>query len=138
MKVNEILSATNITQFIKFGIVGLSNTLISYGTYAGLTFLGVPYILSSVIAFFISVLNSFYWNNKYVFKQGNGEKRNMWAALIKTFAAYAGTGFVLNNILLYIGVEYLHFSKYIVPIFTLVITVPINFLVNKFWSFRSK
>ena len=30
-----------LLQFIKFGIVGLSNTLISYGVYAGLTYVGV-------------------------------------------------------------------------------------------------
>ena len=71
-----------LLQFIKFGIVGLSNTLISYGVYAGLTYVGVPYVLASVIGFVVSVLNSFFWNNRYVFKK-NGENASKKMASFK-------------------------------------------------------
>ena len=125
-------------QFIKFGIVGLSNTLISYGVYAGLTYIGVPYVLASVIGFVASVLNSFFWNNRYVFKKNDGERRNPWWTLAKTFLAYAGTGLILSNILLALFVEKMGVSKYLAPIISLVITIPLNFVINKFWSFRTK
>ena len=60
----------SLIQFVKFGIVGLSNTLISYVVYvAGVRF-GMHYLLASILGFVISVLNSFYWNNKYVFEIG--------------------------------------------------------------------
>jgi len=127
-----------LTQFIKFSIVGLSNTLISYGVYAGLTYIGVPYVLASVIGFVVSVLNSFFWNNRYVFKKNDGEQRNPWWTLAKTFLAYAGTGLILSNILLVLFVEKMGVSKYLAPILSLVITIPLNFVINKFWSFRTK
>lgn len=126
-----------LVQFIKFGIVGLSNTLISYVVYLAGVRLGMHYLLASVLGFVISVLNSFYWNNKYVFLQGNAE-RNLFLTLIKTFLAYASTGLVLANILLYIWVDILGVSEYLAPIINLVITVPLNFVINKLWAFRNK
>ena len=125
-------------QFIKFGLVGVSNTLISYGTYALLTFIGVPYVLSNIIAFVVSVLNSFFWNNRYVFKNENGERRNPWWTLTKTFLAYGSTGLILGNILLVLLVEKFGANKYLAPILILIVTIPLNFIINKFWAFKSK
>ncbi|MCI8557498.1 MAG: GtrA family protein [Lachnospiraceae bacterium] len=127
----------SLIQFVKFGIVGLSNTLISYVVYLAGVWLGMHYLLASVLGFVISVLNSFYWNNKYVFQQGN-EERNLLLTLVKTFMAYAATGLVLANILLYIWVDILGISEYLGPIINLVITVPLNFVINKLWAFRGK
>lgn len=127
----------SLVQFIKFGIVGLSNTLISYVVYLVGVWLGIHYLLASVLGFVISVLNSFYWNNKYVFRQGD-EERNLWLTLVKTFMAYAATGLVLANILLYIWVDVLGISEYLGPVINLVITVPLNFVINKLWAFRGK
>ena len=124
-------------QFIKFGIVGLSNTFISYAMYATLTFLGIPYLLANVTGFLLSVLNAFFWNNRYVFRKSDDETRSLWWSLAKTFLSYAGTGLVLANILLVVFVEKFGISKYIAPILMLVITIPLNFLINKFWSFRT-
>lgn len=125
-------------QFIKFGIVGFSNTIISYLVYAVLTYFGIPYVAANVVGFVVSVLNSFFWNNKYVFKKSNNQERNLWFALIKTFIAYSTTGLILNNILLVLLVEKLAVSKYIAPIFVLIVTIPLNFVINKYWSFSNR
>lgn len=45
-----------LCQFVKFGIVGLSNTLIYYIVYVILVALSVNYLLSSLIGFFVSVI----------------------------------------------------------------------------------
>ena len=123
-------------QFVKFGIVGLSNTLISYLVYAFLVYLGFHYLIASIIAFLISVLNSFFWNSRYVFKKEDGAKRNIFHALIKTFVSYAFTGLLLQNIFLFVFIDILHISKYIAPLFSLIITVPLNFIMNKLWAFK--
>lgn len=125
----------SLLQFIKFAIIGFSNTLISYLVYVTGVYFGLHYLLASVMGFVISVLNSFYWNNKYVFRQEEGE-RNLWYTLAKTFLSYGATGLVLANILLYLWVDILHISEYLGPIINLMITVPLNFVLNKFWAFR--
>ncbi|MBA4686409.1 MAG: GtrA family protein [Candidatus Galacturonibacter soehngenii] len=128
----------NFMQFVKFGIVGLTNTFISYIVYLiGLLF-GLHYLVGSVLGFVVSVLNSFYWNNKYVFKETDGEKRSILKTLVKTFMAYAFTGLVLANVLLVIWVDVLRIPEVIAPIINLLITIPLNFVINKLWAFKEK
>lgn len=119
-------------QFIKFGLVGVSNTLISLGTYYLLYFWGVNYLIANTVGFIISVLNSYYWNNKYVFKKtqvGNLKP------LIKTFISYGFT-FFISTVLLFVMVQLVKISEIIAPVVTLIITIPINFIMNKFWAFK--
>ncbi len=125
-----------IFQFVQFGIVGVSNTLISYIVYIILVSLGSYYLIASLIGFLISVINAFYWNNKYVFKSRKEEKRTLCGAFIKTFASYAGTGLILNNILLIIWIDILEINEMAGPIINLFITIPLNFLLNKYWAFK--
>lgn len=121
-------------QFIKFGIVGLSNTIISFAVYYILLYLQVNYIIANTMGFIISVLNAYYWNNKYVFKSKNDTKSGV-RKLVKTFASYGST-FILSTILLVIMVHYLNISEIIAPVINLIITIPLNFLLNKFWAFK--
>ncbi|MBQ6134184.1 MAG: GtrA family protein [Lachnospiraceae bacterium] len=133
-------------QFVKFGLVGLSNTVISYVTYVIFLFIFEKahifpewdYLIAQGLAFVISVAWSFYWNNKYVFKEEEGEKRNIFLALLKTYASYAFTGLFLNSVLSYLWVDVLHWSKLIAPIINLLVSVPVNFFMNKLWAFRTK
>ena len=133
-------------QFIKFGIVGLSNTIISYLIYLA-AFLGlqklhlfpsVDYLIAQFIGFLLSVLWSFYWNNKYVFAKDKNEKRSTFQAILKTYVSYAFTGLFLNSLLSILWVEVLQISKIIAPFINLLISVPLNFVMNKFWAFKDK
>ena len=133
-----------LVQFIKFGIIGVSNTVISYVLNAATLLILKPYevswdyIAGNIISFVLSVLWSFYWNNKYVFTAGEDEQRSTIKALMKTYVSYGFTGIVLNNILSYLWIEKLGISKYIAPLFNLLLSVPLNFIINKFWAFRTK
>ena len=104
-------------EFLQFGLVGVSNTIISYLLYVVTLLLvsksGVKfdYIIANIVSWLLSVLWSFYWNNKFVFKKEEGEKRNIWAALFKTYVSYGFTGLILNNILSVLWVSVLHISK---------------------------
>lgn len=131
-------------QFIKFGLVGMSNTAVFYFLYTVIVFLlrGLAwkqdYILANVVAFTISIFWSFYWNNRFVFKKAENSRRNVWKALGKCFLSYGFTGYILENLLSFLWIEKLGISKYIAPLLNLVFTVPVNFLLNKLWAFRDK
>lgn len=131
-------------QFVKFGIVGLSNTMICYALYAA-SLLGFQrfhvfpeedYLIAQVIAFLLSVLWSFYWNNKMVFTVEDGKSRAVWKALLKTYAAYSFTGLFLNSILLIFWVRVVRISEFLAPALNLLVSVPLNFIINKFWAFK--
>lgn len=130
-------------QFVKFAIVGISNTLISYLTNVMVLLLlnsldiKWDYVVGNIVSFILSVLWAFYWNNKFVFALKNGKKRDVGKALLKTYISYGITGIVLNNILSYIWINIFLISKFFAPIINLVISVPLNFIINKFWTFKS-
>ncbi len=126
----------NLLQFVKFGLVGLSNTVISYLVYVVLVWFDIHYLLASAVGFVVSVCNSFYWNNRYVFQSKEADV--WWKKLLRTFIAYAGTGLLLSNILLFVWVECFHIGKLIAPVINLIITVPLNFVINKYWAFGEK
>ena len=138
---DELLQS--LTQFVKFGLVGVTNTVISYTINIGVLKLLQPYNLSwdyvagNVIAFILSVLWSFYWNNKYVFTQAEGQKRNTALALLKTYISYGSTGIILTNILSWVWITKFGISKYVAPLINLVISIPLNFIINKFWAFKT-
>ena len=153
--VDKILSITgnknenlrnSIVQFIKFGIVGVSNTLISYILYVAVLLLlkqanilqNVNYLVAQFVAFVLSVLWSFYWNNRMVFVLEENQTRNIWKALLKTYISYSFTGIFLNSALLVLWVKVFHISEFIAPIINLLVSVPLNFIINKFWAFRAK
>jgi putative flippase GtrA len=128
-----------MTQFVKFGIVGFSNTVIAYAIYSALVYVNIHYIAANVAAFIVSVLNSFFWNSKYVFKRlpdDDRRKSGVWGALLKSYVSYAFTGLALSNIMLYVFVDLLRVSAYIAPLISLAITVPLNFILNKKWTFK--
>ena len=125
-------------QFIKFGVVGISNTLINLAVYYLCVYLFLMhYQLANLLGFLVSVINAYFWNSRYVFKVG----RQKWAQHVKTYlktvAAYGGT-YLLSIGLLFVWINLLSISEAIAPLLNVIITTPLNFLVNKLWSFRKE
>lgn len=120
-------------EFFKFGIVGLSNTIISLSIYY--LFLLIDnnwYMIGNLIGWVVSVFNSFFWNNKFVFKT---ENKNLFKLLAKTYISY-GLSFILSSIFLFIQINFFSIDKKLAPIINLIITIPFNFIINKFWTFK--
>ena len=136
--------AESMVEFVKFGIIGVSNTAISYFLNVIVLKLLQPrhvpwdFIAANIVAFFLSVMWSFYWNSKFVFKTKNTSIQDILAKLLRTYIAYGFTGIVLNNILSWLWIEIAGISKYIAPLINLIISVPLNFIINKFWAFKKK
>ena len=131
-------------QFVKFGIIGLSNTVISYILNVAVLLILSPFSVSwdffagNMVGFLLSVLWSFYWNNRFVFTMQEGQQRSVWKALLKTYLAYGFTGIILNNILSWLWITKFGISKFIAPVINLVVSVPLNFIINKLWAFRAE
>jgi len=128
------MNISSLFQFLKFSIVGVSNTLIYFLVYY--LFLVVDnslYLAGNVIGWLISVFNAWFWSRRYVFKKdGKGEKLK---ELLRSYLSYGAT-FLLSSVLLWVEVEYLNISSLIAPILMLLVTVPVNFFINKYWTFR--
>ena len=128
-------------QFLKFGIVGFFNTLISaLVTYSCLFLfkkhiffsgnLNTQVFVSSFLGFSLSFFNSYFWNKKFVFCK---RKANVHA-FFKSYFCYALT-WLVSYILTYVATVHLFIPKLYIPVLSLFLTVPLNFLANKFWAF---
>ena len=124
-----------IIQFIKFGFVGGINTVLSYAIYYVLCIiLGFNYLLSQGIAWFITVFISYILNNIMTFSDGGSTN---WSIknLVKVYISYSVTGLFLSTFLSWIWVDVLSIEKAFAPIINLFFTIPLNFLLNKYWAY---
>lgn len=126
-----------VLQFFKFGIVGVSNTLVSLIVYYIFIYFGAHYIIANTAGFILGTINAYFWNNKYVFKKQLREKRSHAKTGMKVFVAY-GITYVLSTILLILWVDILGISQAIAPIINVCVTTPLNFGMNKLWAFNER
>lgn len=125
-------------QFFKFGLVGVSNTLIAWAFYYFFLWINEDlYMVGSVVGGIVSIANAFYWNDKYVFKNSNNNWKSKLNRLGKTYISYGGIA-LLGMLFIWGEVVFLGISKVFAPPITLLITVPLNFIINKYWTFGGK
>ena len=132
-----------LLQFVRFGIVGLSNTILGYMIYISTLALmrsiqlwpTLDIYIAQFVMFVLSVAWSFYWNKRFVFKLVIDGEHKFFIVLLKTYVTYAFTSLFLAEFLLYLWVDILKINEFIAPIVTLLITVPLNFVIQKFWAF---
>ena len=150
-------------QLIKFGLVGVSNTIVSYAVNAVCYLvLDINEYVAALLGFVISVLNAYFWQSRFVFRESEeGEHRVWWQVLIKTYISYAFSGLLLTELLLFLWIKVLDIGQYMTPLadwladygihmtpkdvavmlapfINMVITIPINFCINKFWAYRQR
>jgi putative flippase GtrA len=130
--IHQQLQKPYVWQFVKFALVGLSNAIVLLAVYYALIFLNIHYIPAYVAGFVLSVLNAYFWNNRFVFKNSHS---SFWKKLSKVYVSYITT-FLLSTVLLYLWVDIIHLSDKIAPIINICITTPVNFLMNKLWAFK--
>ena len=125
-----------VLQFVKFGLVGVSNTLVSWAVYYLFLWLNEDlYMAGTVAGTVVSIYNAFFWNDRFVFKGGDRDRKSRLKRLGKTYVSYGFTS-LLSIALVWAEVNLLGISKALAPIVTLVVTIPLNFLINKFWTFK--
>ena len=121
-----------LVQFVKFGIVGVSNTLLFFSIYTVLLkVFGVWYLAASAIGFTIGAINGFLLNRRWTFRGHVGD-----ALTPVRWGVVQGCGLGLNEGLLYLFVDGATLDKLLSQAFATVIVTVITFLVNRAWTFR--
>lgn len=142
----------SLLQFVRFGLVGVWNTVFNYAIFAAslfafryfgvLDFYNLNMHVSTLISFVISVFVSFLLNSRFVFATGEGEERSFWRALFKCYLSYGFTGLILNPLLNTLWVKILPLdlstAQLVAPLLSLFIAIPINFIMNKMWAFKTE
>lgn len=112
-------------EFVRFLLVGVTNTLISYTLYLFfLTFL--TYLAAYSLAYCAGIVVSYFLNVHYVFK-----KRVSLASFLKFPIVYV-IQYALGAIMLWLFVGKLVISPQLAMIGVIIITVPVTFLASRF------
>ena len=112
----------------KFLISGAINTLLTLAIYY-LLHLALPYQIAFATAYALGIGLSYWLNSAFVFKTPM-----TWKGLMAYPLVYL-VQYALSAVLLGFFVEYLGVPKEIGPVFVVVITVPVTFLMTR-WILR--
>lgn len=122
-----------LKQFLKFGVIGVINTVITVITYQLLIYSGINHFVANTAGYLLGTINSYFFNNYWVFQAKDKSK--------EVFSKFIMVNFVtlcISNLLLFIFVDKLHYRKDLVQIFVIPITMVFNFILNKFWTFKRR
>lgn len=132
-------------QFLKFILVGAASGFVNFAVY-NLALLSLDllawewqygYLIAQLVGFYVSVLATFLLSRRFVFNSP-AERAIPWGkALFRMYLVYSFTGVVVNSLLSILWVQVLGIPREAVSILNDVCAGPINFLLNKFWSFGS-
>jgi putative flippase GtrA len=119
-------------KFLKFGAVGILNTFITIGSFMIFVYFGMNYIIANVVAYSFGVINSFYWNNTWVF-----QTRSRSSKVLSKFVVVNLITLGVTTIILFLLVE--HFSLHSIAgqILATGCGMVINFMLNKSWTFTN-
>ncbi|EEL85090.1 TPA: GtrA family protein [Bacillus nitratireducens] len=117
-------------KFLKFGLVGVANTLITIISYVILVKLGMNYLAANTLSYSIGVANSYYWNKNWVF-QSNGKDLSIFIKFLTVNLIVLA----FNTLILFILVSKISINEFIAQIFAIGIGMMINFFLNKAWTF---
>jgi len=122
-----------IKQLFKFGIVGISNTLITAIVIWGLLkTLHFSDYTSNIIGYIAGLINSFIWNRLWTFKSKTRASITFYKFIITFAISYAVQ---LGN--LYLLLNFTTIDPYLCQLLSIVVYTIINFILNKFYTFKS-
>jgi putative flippase GtrA len=121
-----------VVQFVKFGIVGVSNTLLTFIVYTLLLkVFGVWYLAASAVGFMVGATNGFLLNRRWTFSEHVGDSLTpvRWAIV-------QGGGLAINEGLLFVFVHDARLDKLLAQAFATVFVTVSTFFANRAWTFR--
>ena len=120
------------TQFVKFAIVGVSNTAITFVVYTALLKgAGISYLIASAFGFIAGATNGFLWNRRWTFSDHVGD-----AYTPVRWGIVQGLGLLIDETLLYLLVHDGGVGKLLAQALAIVVVTVTTFVLNRAWTFR--
>ncbi len=136
MTLKELIPAlfARYRNLILYGIIGSCTAALDFLIFTCLTeWTPIHYIVANVISCSTGILCSFLLNRKYNFKVTDHMLRRM-----AIFFAVGVFGMFLSSVLLHLFIDNLHWNELVAKLASIVIVVLIQFVLNKYISFREE
>jgi len=135
-KIREILKNKLSRELIVYIIAGVLTTMIDWVVTFLLDIWLTPTV-SNVIAITVSVIFAYAVNSRWVFET----KPDSIMSEIKMFTEFVGArvvSSVIQILSIFVFVEKLGFSHFIIKVLTSVFVIVFNYVVSKLWIFKNK
>lgn len=127
-----VLRHNAIRQFIKFAIVGVSNTVIDFSLYLMFTrWLGLYFLLANAFSFILAASWSYIINKRWTFRDSSQRTVRQFF----TFMIVSVVGLGLNEAAVSLAVYVFHLHDVTAKLIAVVVVVFWNFLANRTWTF---
>lgn len=124
-------------QFLKYGAMGITNTLLDFVVYFLLTrlftFFGTYIFLAKAISFFVATSWSFFGNKRWTFAQSQSTTLRQ----VSKFYITASLNGVINVSTHFIVVRLIGAPDTTGIVFAAAVTVVFGFILNKWWVFKT-
>lgn len=119
-------------QFVRFLVVGLSNTALSFVAYRLLLVVSTPYVVAAPIAFAVGVLNGYIFNRRWTFAAADTTRARLLYVL---FGALGAASLTLLVLLFVQRAGLGRVEAYVVAIPPVTVA---TFLANRVWTFAPR
>lgn len=158
-KIIHLIQVFDLKKFLKFGVIGVLNTLVDFvvfyvmdrwviGEGPSLVLLGttvaVGLYISNAIAYVVANIHSFIWNKFWTFQKRNRITRGEAARYLVTSVGYL----LISSLSLAVFIRIFsapvlaeivpeNWINLLAKLPTACVTIFYNYLMNKFWVFKS-
>ena len=113
------------TEFTRFIVVGVINTMTYYSIYLVLhNLFSMPYLLAHIVGFLISLNVSFFLNCYVTYRIKPTLKKYLYFPLTQV------VNMSVSTVLIFVFVEFLNINSNIAPFAAVLFTIPITFIVS--------
>ena len=125
----------NWLQLVRFGIVGGVGFVVNLAVYTLCVHpLGTDYHVAAVVAWLVAVINNFILNRHWTFDAGGNRARSQAVRFLVVSLVALGFSLLFLTLL----VEAAGMAKVPAQALAVAASMPLNFLGNKLWSFRTR
>jgi dolichol-phosphate mannosyltransferase len=124
---------SNWAQLVRFAVVGTSGYAVNLAVFSLALDARLDYRAAAATAFVVALVSNFFWNRVWTFPDASGRLHGQ----AFRFVVVSGAGFLVSVATLTTLVTYADAPKLLAQAASLLAVMPLSFLANKLWSFRT-
>lgn len=126
--------ASNIRLFLKFSLIGCSNVIITLTAfYIMYNLLAFNYLVGSIFAYSLGIVNSFTWNRLWTFKKRKSDVKREFVRFITVNLVGLG----MNACIMYLLVDVICTNPFLAQVVAIGLVLIFNFSLVRSWVFPS-